>query len=229
MVLAAAGQVDFPRLVQLAETKCGHWPPRPATRVTAPSPDNSAFQVIPNDVASLQYVVQIANGPSASDPYRHAARVLSTVVGDDTGSRLFWKLIDTGRAECAVMSSCEYQGTGIFMSLLCGTPDDTKDNLQVLHDTLREVEAEGVTADELTQAQNKICSHVVLQSERPTNRLFSVGDSWIQRGTYSSVRETIRKYQAVTCRDVRHVLDQYPLTQHTTVAVGPLRELHRPG
>ncbi len=101
--------------------------------------------------------------------------MLSTIVGDDSGSRFFWTLVDSGRAECAVMYSYEYQGTGMYMSMLCGAPEDTADNLQEMFDTLRVVQQDGVTADELTQAKNKICSHVVLQSERPTNRLFALG------------------------------------------------------
>lgn len=228
MTLAAAGNVDFEQLVRTADEKCGNWQQQSAERVTPQAEANADFQVIPNDVATQQYVIQIANGPSATESCRHAARVLSTVVGDDSGSRLFWRLIDTGRAECAVMASCEYQGTGIFMSMLCGTPEETADNLQEVMDTLKDVEINGVKTDELIRAQNKICSHIVLQSERPTIRLFAVGDNWVQRRQYTPVRETLRHYQNVTCQDIRNVLATYPLTAHSTVAVGPLRQLNRP-
>ncbi len=228
MILAAAGNVDFDQLVRLAEAKCGAWASQAIHRDTPPPPRNDAFQIFPHDVAAQQYVIQIANGPAADDDSRYAARILSTVVGDDSGSRLFWKLIDTGRAECAVMASYEYQGTGIFMSMLCGQPADTADNLQLVWDTVREVEADGITAEELAQAKNKICSHIVLQSERTINRLFTVGDNWIQRRQYTTVRETIDQYQAVTRSDVRDVLARFPLTQHSTVAVGPLEQLARP-
>lgn len=228
MTLAAAGNVDFDRLVQLVQQKCGDWPSRPAPRDTPRAAPNCDFQVFPNEVAAQQYVIQIANGPAADEPSRHAARILSAVVGDDSGSRLFWELVDTGRAECALMASYEYQGTGIYMSMLCGTPEDTPGNLQSITDALRKVETSGITSEELSQARNKICSHVVLQSERPTNRMFSVGDDWLQRRQYSSVREVIERYQAVSVRDVGEVLEQYPLTQNSTVAVGPLRDLSRP-
>ncbi len=228
MTLAAAGNVDFDRLVQLAQRMCGSWERRTVERMTPRATVNKDFQVFPSDVASQQYVIQIANGPASDEESRYAARILSTVVGDDSGSRLFWKLIDTGRAECAVMYSYEYQGTGIYMSMLCGVPTDTSDNLQEMCDTVREVESTGITEDELVQAKNKICSHVVLQSERPTNRLFSLGDNWVQRRTYQSVREVVAAYQAVSLPDVTDVLQQYPLTAHSTVSVGPLRELQRP-
>ena len=228
MTLAAAGNLDFDRLVQMAEQKCGAWERRPVARITPSATTNSDFQVFPSDIASQQYVIQIANGPAADEDSRYAARILSTVVGDDSGSRLFWKLIDTGRAECAVMYSHEYQGTGIFMSMLCGVPADTPENLQEILATLREVESGGITDEELSQAQNKICSHLVLQSERPTNRLFSLGDNWVQRHAYQTVRDVIAAYQAVSLPDVTDVLRQYPLTAHSTVAVGPLRDLQRP-
>ena len=228
MTLAAAGNVDFAKLMRLAEEKCGNWRPRPVERPTPPAGDNTDFELVPNDVASLQYVIQIANGPSATDPSRHAARVLSTVLGDDSGSRLFWKLIDTGRAECAILSSYEYQEAGIFMSMLSGAPEDTAENLQIMIDTLREVEADGITSDELVQAQNKICSHIVLQSERPMNRLFSLGENWLQRRQYTPVAEMIEDCREVTCQHVREVLEKHPLTRHSTVSVGPLRQLDRP-
>ncbi len=126
------------------------------------------------------------------------------------------------------MYSYEYQGTGIYMSMLCGVPDDTADNLQEMLDMLRTVQREGITPDELTQAKNKICSHVVLHSERPTNRLFALGENWLQRHCYQSVREIIESYRAVSCDDVADVLEKFPLTVHSTVAVGPLRELDIP-
>jgi predicted Zn-dependent peptidase len=228
MTLAAAGNVDFDRLVRLAERQCGTWNPQPVQRLTPRAAAHRGFQVFPNQIATQQYVIQIANGPDAGDASRFAARILSTIVGDDSGSRFFWTLIDNGRAECAVMYSHEYQGTGMYMSMLCGAPEDTADNLREMFDTLRVVQHDGVTPDELAQAKNKICSHVVLKSERPANRLFALGENWLQRHCYQSVREVIDAYQAVARNDVAQVLDAFPLTVHSTVAVGPLHELKIP-
>jgi len=225
LVLAASGNVDFDRLVELAEQRCGRWQPCPVERLTPRADANRQSRIFPNDIATQQYVVQIANGPGAEDDSRFAARILSTIVGDESGSRFFWTLVDSGRAECAVMCSYEFQGTGIYMSLVCGTPEETEDNLHAVLELLEGVQREGVTRDELTQAQNKICSQVVLHSERPTNRLFALGENWLQRHSYQSVREIITSYRAVSQDDVAEVLQLFPLTNHSTVAVGPLREL----
>ena len=76
---------------------------------------------------------------------------------------------------------------------------------------LAEVEANGVTEEELLQAQNKVCAHLVLQAERPTNRLFAVGNAWIQRRQYKTVREAVEAYRRVTLADIAAVLKKYPL------------------
>ncbi|MGE3779629.1 MAG: insulinase family protein, partial [Pirellulaceae bacterium] len=77
-------------------------------------------------------------------------------------------------------------------------------------------------------AKTKICAHIVLQSERPANRLFSVGSNWLQRREYRTVREMVDAYQQVTRADIAAVLERYPLSLCTTVAVGPLARLAAP-
>jgi predicted Zn-dependent peptidase len=168
--------------------------------------------------------VQVSNGPALEDEDRYAGRLLATVLGDDSGSRMFWELVDPGCAETAAMGACEYQGTGLLMTQLCCAPEDTAENYARIQELLAEAEAEGVTEEELAQAKSKIRSYIVLQSERPVNRLFAVGGTWISRRQYRTVRDVIDSYQRVTCDDVAAVLKKYPLTEQTTVAVGPLHE-----
>ncbi len=120
MALVAAGNVDFDGLVAQAEEACGQWEPQSAERSTPRAGFHPRCEVFSNENASQQYVVQIANGPASEDPSRYAARLLSTIVGDESGSRIFWELVDTGRAEYAAMWTHDFQGTGIYMSVLCG-------------------------------------------------------------------------------------------------------------
>jgi predicted Zn-dependent peptidase len=228
MVLAAAGKVDFPGLVALAESHCGHWEPWDAPRAAPRAAPHRGYQVLPKELATQQYAVQIANGPAATDDDRYAGRVLTTILGDDVGSRLFWELIDTGLAEFAAMASCEYQGTGIVMTQLSCEPDQTADNLQRIFELQQAVQREGVTAEELSQAKNKIAAHIVLQSERSANRLFALAGTWIQLGCYRTVHEEVELYRAVDRDQIAAVLAKYPLTENTTVVIGPLSDVPPP-
>jgi predicted Zn-dependent peptidase len=225
ITLVAAGNVDFERLVAQAEACCGLWQPFDAPRETPRAPRHSGLAVFPKENATQQYVIEIANGPAAGDDDRYAARALATILGDDSGSRFFWELLDTGRAEYAAIGAYEFQGTGILMKFFCCAPEETAENLQIVRKIEMDAERTGVTEAELSQAKSKICSHVVLQSERPSSRLFAVGVNWLQRREYLTVREIVNAYQAVSRADVSAVLAKYPLSECTTVAVGPLAEL----
>ncbi len=224
MVLAAAGDIDFDRLVAMANQHCGSWESHDASREITRAASHRGLQTIQKPMATQQYVIQLANGPALEDEDRHAGRLMATVLGDDSGSRMFWDLVDTGNAECASMSACEYQGTGVFMTYLCCAPEDTESNLDNIRGIFRDAETNGVTEAELAQAKSKIRSQIVLQSERPGNRLFAVGSNWVARRKYRTVREVIESYDRVTLGDVAELLKSYPLSINTTVAVGPLKK-----
>jgi predicted Zn-dependent peptidase len=228
MALVAAGKVDFAQLIRQAKRFCGGWPPFAAERAISRAPQRQAFQVYANDSAAQEYCVLLANGPCATDDDRYAGRILATVLGDDSGSRLYWELVDSGLAECALMGAYEYQGTGLFMAYLGCMPEDAAANLKRMHDLFRKAESEGITEQEIVRAQNKICSHVVRQAERPSSRMFSVGNGWIQRREYRTTAQVVKAYRKVTAAQVNALLAKYPLTTNTTVCVGPLTEIEPP-
>ncbi len=228
LALAAAGNVDFDALVRMAERYCGAWTPCPAERALRPAGPHSEFKVIHKDSSSLEYVLQLSPAPGAVDEARYAAKILATVLGDDTGSRLYWELVDTGLAESAGIGHYDYQETGLFGTQFNCVPENTSENLQKVRDIFLRAEQDGIRPDELAQAKNKINSRVVLGSERPRVRLFTVGGNWIQRQEYRSVRDDLDAVERVTIADLEAVLKQYPLSVNTTFAVGPLETLEAP-
>jgi predicted Zn-dependent peptidase len=228
MVLAAAGNVDFDALVLQAQNYCGRWAMVDALRQAPAAKAHQKFQVLHKPLAVQEYVVQLSPAPSSTDEDRYAARLLATIIGDETGSRLFWELVDTGVAESASIGVQEFQGAGVFLTWLSCLPELAAENMQRIAEIVREAQSDGLTQEELDQAKNKICAHLVLQAERPTNRLFSVGNAWIHRRQYKTVREGVESYRAVTLDDIHRVQKKYPLTAAATVAVGPLTELAGP-
>ena len=159
---------------------------------------------------------------------RYAAKLLATVLGDDTGSRLYWELVDPGLAEQATLGHHEYDGAGQFMTYLSCDPEQAAENLERIDKLYRRVQAEGITAAELTQAKNKVMSRIVLASELARGRLFAVGGDWIQRREYRSVRNDLDAVSAITMADIAAVLRKYPLVPNTTVTIGPLEKVKGP-
>ncbi|MCH7727957.1 MAG: insulinase family protein, partial [Planctomycetes bacterium] len=172
--------------------------------------------------------VELAAAPGSEQPQRYAADVLTTILGDSSGSRLYWDLVDTGEAEHAGLYYGDYQGAGVFWTSLSCDPDRAAANLQKVLDIYHEAEEKGFTPKELEQARSKTKSRLVLSGERPRSRLFNVGGNWLQRAEYRSVQDDIAAIDAVTLEEVNNVLRQYPLTTNTTVTVGPLEEVQAP-
>lgn len=225
IVLAAAGNVDFDRLVEDAERSCGAWQSFEAARRVDRAQGKRGFTVRTLPQAAQEYVMQMAAAPGTEDDDRYAARVLGVILGDDSGSRLFWELVDTGLADYASFGAHEYQGTGVFITNLCCTPEETAANLQRIATVLADAQQNGLTPEELQQAQNKVCAQIVLSAERPASRMFTVGNAWLQRRQYRTIREVVEAYRRVTLDDLRAVMRKYPLAASATFAVGPLTQL----
>ena len=225
MVLVAAGNVNFDSLVRTATAATRSWERVETNREKPAATPRRGLEVVHKADALQQYATQICAGSAARAPERYASRVLATVLGDDGGSRYYWALVDTGLAEYAAVSPYEFQGCGILMTFICCAPEEMNLNLERIADIQRETHKSGITEDELDLAKSKISSQIVLRSERPASRLFAIGNGWIQRRSYKTVKESVEGYQAVSRSDVQGFLDSQDLTLSTTVTTGPLTEL----
>ncbi len=226
--VAAAGKVDFDALVEQIAKRCGDWKPQAAKRSVPRTTSKAKFEVVHRPTATQEYVLQLADAPASEDDDRYAAKLLATIVGDDSGSRLYWELVDPGLAETASLGHYEYLGAGMFYSWLACEPETVEENLKRLKKILVEVERNGVTEDELRQAKNKVKARVVLSSERPQSRLFNVGGNWLQRREYRTVADDLKSLGDVTIAEIAQVMKKYPLTAASTIAVGPREKVREP-
>jgi predicted Zn-dependent peptidase len=227
VTVVAAGNFDFAGLVSLVEKHCGGWAAGPVGRQgVRPAPGSGAFQVMARPKVTQEHVLVMSPGPAADDPLRHTADTLALALGDDSGSRLYWALVDPGLAESADASFHDYEGTGSFYTSFSCDPERTEENLGIVREVLGGVQAGGITEEELNQAKSKILSRVVRSSERSMGRMQAIGMGWTYLGKYRSVDEELAAFDAVTLGKVRELLDRYPLTQTTTFALGPLTQLN---
>ncbi len=221
IVLAACGKVDFEALVRIAEKHCGHWEAVHTEEAVTPeftSPRLGVKRIV-KPLATQAYVLQMALAPPRTSDLRYAARVLNSIVGDDSGSRLYWALVDDGRAEHALLSYAEYPEAGLFTTGMGCEPEDLEENLEILKELYAEIRRDGVTEDEVLLAKNRIATSLVLGSEKPWGRLFGVGSEWVDCRVHRTVREELELLRAVTLEDIHAVLERYPLTESLTYAV----------
>jgi predicted Zn-dependent peptidase len=230
LTISVAGNFDWPRFVDIIEKHCGHWENGPVGRTGLIETEGSGhFEVRTKEKLVQEHVILMSAGPPADSPLRHAADLLGMAIGDDSGSRLYWALVDPGLADSADCGFHEYEGTGAFYTSFSCQPEQSEEDLELALDVLRDVQDNGISDEELHQARSKVLSRVVRGSERPKGRMMALGMNWIYQHGYRSVDDDLRAYEAVTLDAIRRVLERYPLDRATTLALGPLTQLQRPG
>ncbi len=224
LVVAAAGKVDFEGLVQQLEACTSDWQSAGSSRTVEPVSLHTRFEHHTNESSTQEYLLYLRDAPAAQSPDRFAAKLLANIVGDDSGSRMYWELVDPGLVESASLGHYDYQGIGMFYTWVSCEPDDAPMIIERMHDLFEKVERQGIEPHELQQAKSKIRARVVLSNERPRSRLFHVGGNWLQTREYRSVADDLASIEGVTRDDLHALVAKYPLTQHALVAVGPRAE-----
>jgi predicted Zn-dependent peptidase len=221
LCLAAAGAVDFDALVSEVDKRTRHWTPSRIERaLKKPLTEPKQIQMI-HPPATQQYTLEFSPGPGTMDPDRYVSRVLATILGDDSGSRLFWELVDKGLADAAVCYTYEFQDCGVFGLYLAGDPEQQQDNWELIQSIVRPSDSHPITARELELAQNKIAAGILLSAERPSNRLFSVGGAWVSRHRYETAAEVSEHYRSVSLEEVQKAFESLKARTAVRVSVGP--------
>ncbi|HAD60244.1 MAG TPA: insulinase family protein [Planctomycetaceae bacterium] len=221
ITLAVAGNTDFDSLLEIVERHCSSIPAGSCDRALPDAQPQPQVRMVSRDGSVQQHIMQMGVAPRGTDDLRFAAELLAVVVGDDSGSRLFWDLVDPGHVESADLGYNEYDGAGTWMTYLSCMPNDVEENIRRMKRVFDDVNSEGIRAEELEQAKNKVASRIVLRGERPMGRLSSLGGNWVYRGQYRSVADDLATVRAITMDDIRELLDKYPIEMITTVGVGP--------
>ncbi len=221
IVLAAAGKIQFEDLCEYAKKYCGHWQSAAATRELVRPQNRGVTDFLLKESSTQSYVLRLADAPAVEDDSRFASRLLSMILGDDSGSRYFWEFVDSGLAESVMMANYEYQLGGMYLTYVAGRPEDAASILERVAEMELEIERDGVSDDELERAKTKVCSNLVLHGERPARRMFSIGGQWIQRREYRTIRQAVDEYQAVTIDELNALLKEFPLHNASTLIIGP--------
>ncbi|NIA07456.1 MAG: insulinase family protein [Actinobacteria bacterium] len=225
VVAVATGAVDFDQLVDLVSARAGQWVARSADRELTPAQASLATDTFVKNSLARQHLVLISPAPSAQADERFAASILANAVGDSTGSRYFWALVEPALADVAAYGYEPLDAAGMFMSYFCCDPSQAPRVLEVARAELSKVVRDGITAEELTRSANKTASAVTLGSEVPMGRFVSLGTNWLYRQEYRSLVADLEAIRSVSLEQVNALARDLSIDRTTTVALGPLEKV----
>lgn len=224
-VMAVAGRFDWAEVRRLAMEKTGHWTPGNASREAAPFTPRPQVAVERHEKFQQEHFAVVIPSTGMQDDDLYVAYLMTTVLGDSTGSRLFWSVYQKGLAEAVYSSLNDFDQTGFVLTYASAEPKLAPKALSVIQEELRKLEREGVREDELARAKTKLMSGVVFNGESSDRRMFNLATSWLSTGRLESLDEQIERIRAVTVDDIRRLLERFPPTQNqVVVGVGPLTE-----
>jgi predicted Zn-dependent peptidase len=220
VVIAAAGAIDHDALVALARDRCapliradgdgdGDAPdvPTPAHHAAVPAPrPGRRFERKDTE----QYHVCLGGtGLSRHDDRRFALRVLDTIFGGTSSSRLFQEVRERrGLAYSVYSFTSAYSDTG-QVGLYVGTrAENLVQALTVVGAELQRFRAEPATAEELARAKENLKGRVVLAMESTGARMNRLGSEVLAESPLMALDEVVECIDAVTLPDLAGLVDE---------------------
>ena len=202
LVIAAAGRVEHERLVEMVSKACTADPGEPNAAAAAEA--NGRPTVRFHQKQTEQYHLCLgAPGLSRSDDRRFALRVLDTILGGSSSSRLFQEVREKrGLAYSVYSYASQYVDSG-QVALYVGTrPDRVGEAMEVIGDELRKLQDSSVSEDELVRAKENVKGRTVLAMESTLARMNRLGSSVLMGVPLLSLDEIVAAIDAVSLDDV---------------------------
>jgi predicted Zn-dependent peptidase len=223
IVIAAAGAVEHQALVELARD---HIPDgrRRAAPPFAAAPAESGPRLRFERKDTEQYHVCLGSpGLSRHDERRYALRVLDTVFGGTTSSRLFQEVRERRGLAYAVYSFANgYQDAG-QVGLYVGTrAENLVEALGVVAEELERLANEPASAEELARAKENLKGRVVLSLESTGARMNRLGSEVLAGAPLEPLDEVVERIDAVTLEQLGQLVEElWGPERRSVAAIGP--------
>jgi predicted Zn-dependent peptidase len=224
VVIAAAGAIDHEGLVELVAERVPA-----ASGATAPAPppappsDGSVTRRFERKDTEQYHVCIGGRGLSRHDDRRFALRVLDTIFGGTSSSRLFQEIRERRGLAYAVYSFTNgYQDTG-QVGLYLGTRADNLDEaMATVGAELRRLTEEPVTDEELHRAKENLKGRIVLSLESTGARMNRLGSEVLAGAPLLSLDEVVARIDAVASEDLALLAHELWVSERLSAAgIGP--------
>jgi predicted Zn-dependent peptidase len=202
LVVAGAGQLSHDKLVSLVEAAFTAGPGDP----NEPEPAHATAEprVCFHEKKTEQYHVCLgAPGLPRGDERRFILRVLDTILGGSSSSRLFQEVREKrGLAYSVYSYASQYQDSG-QVALYVGTrPDRVREAMDVIGDELRKLQDDSITEEELVRAKENVKGRTVLSMESTLARMNRLGSSVLMGVPLLTLDEIVAAIDSVTLEEV---------------------------
>ncbi len=147
--------------------------------------------------------------PAAASPDRHAANLMTSILGDGMSSRLFQRIREERGLVYGIYSCVEtFADAGVHMITAGSSPENIPEVIDLVVEELRELCEDGPTDEELRCAKDQYKVATVLSLESSFNRMSRLARHEMLFGRQIPIDEVLEKIEAVTCEDIARIASQ---------------------
>jgi predicted Zn-dependent peptidase len=222
VVVAASGNVDHDRLCELVSAKSVPDGLGSQSFGQAPAPDGGLLRFHRKDTEQAHLCIG-APGIARGDQRRFALRVLDTILGGSTSSRLFQEVREKRGLAYAVFSYVsQFLDCGQFTCYVGTRPDNIAEAIEVVGQELKRVQSEPVTEAELVRGKENVKGRTVLAMESTLARVNRLGTAILGNVPLLDLDETLAAIDAVTLDEVTELATElFDPSRLCAAGVGP--------
>jgi predicted Zn-dependent peptidase len=203
MVVAAAGNLEHERIVDLVQAATEGLSRGDLELGSEPLGAASPRASFHKKTTEQYHLCLGGPGISRGDDRRFTLRVLDTILGGSSSSRLFQEVREKRGLAYAVYSyTSQYVDTGQIGIYVGTRPDRTAEALDVIATELRRIVSEPVPSDELERAKENVKGRTALSFESTLTRMNRLGSAVLTGIPVMSLDEIVAAIEAVTADDV---------------------------
>jgi predicted Zn-dependent peptidase len=227
VVIAAAGAVEHDALVELASERMPSGGGEAPSLITAAGFPQAPRRRFERKDTEQYHICLGALGLSRHDDRRFALRVLDTIFGGTSSSRLFQEVRERrGLAYSVYSFTSAYHDTGQVGLYLGTRGENLRQALEVVASELDHMSQEPASPEELVRAKENLKGRVVLALESTGARMSRLGSEILAGAPLLALDEVVERIDAVSLEDLESLARELWDPERISVAgIGPDREL----
>jgi len=219
VVLAAAGRIDFDRLVSLAEARFGDMKPAPR-----PVPEAAVYEggrFVERRRLESAHILFGYEGVSYYHDDYYPLMLFSQAAGEGSSSRLFQAVREErGLAYSASSAVAAWRDTGMLSVYLATARREAQHATDLCRELLHQTAA-NFGAEELARAKAQIRATILMALESVQGRADRLGFQMLAHGKSLDPAEIVARVEACTLDQVRAVATRVLAGRETLATVGP--------
>lgn len=225
MAVVATGNVDADQIVTWAAKSFDEMP-KATRRVNRKTPQfHPGIELFPREGNQVYAAIGFP-GVKASHPDRYAQNLLSTVLASGTSSRLYQKVREENGLVYSIYSmSIALSDCGVLGTFFSTSFENADKVFRLVSEEMRKFKDQGLEKGELTRAKRWIKGMIVRKLEPVENRMFFLGEVFLQSGKLMTGAQILEQLEKVTEEDVERIAQtMFNQGKHSIALNAPKKE-----